>query len=81
MEARIFQSFARELKEIVKTGALKDLDWASARHNVLGEVGPALGAILGTGVAGALRKSELGGAALGYGVGSIPSLMMEKKHT
>ena len=44
--------------------------WEGAR----GEIGPAAGAVVGAGAAKAMGYNPLSGAALGYGMGSIPEL-------
>ena len=49
-------------------------NWHNARHAAIEEVGPAAGAVLGSTIASGYGASPLAGAALGYGVGSIPQL-------
>jgi hypothetical protein len=66
--------------ELVKSGALKDLDWNKAYEGFKGEVGPALGAIGGATLAGAAGKNPLSGAAMGYGVGAMPEMIWGKGH-
>lgn len=53
-------------------------DRKAALEALVGEAGPALGATLGAGVAGGLGKNPLSGAAMGYGVGSIPELLLHR---
>ena len=69
-------SFVQYASELIKTGALKDLDWGKAYHAAREEALPAIGAIGGAGLAAAMGKSTLGGAALGYGAGGIGSLAL-----
>lgn len=45
-----------------------------------GEAGPALGATLGAGIASMRGGNPLSGAALGYGVGSLPEMLMAGRH-
>lgn len=42
-----------------------------------GEIGPATGATLGAGLASMTGVNPLGGAALGYGVGSLPEMLIK----
>ena len=44
-----------------------------------GELGPAVGATLGAGLAGVYGKNPLSGAGLGYGIGSIPEMLLSRK--
>lgn len=65
--------------DMLKAAALKDMDWGKALHAAREEAGPAMGAVGGAALAGALGKSTLGGAALGYGAGSLPELVLGGK--
>jgi hypothetical protein len=67
------------MRELIKNGALRDLNLSGALHAAREEAGPALGAVGGAALAGALGKSTLGGAALGYGAGSLPELILGGK--
>jgi len=45
-------------------------------HGVGGEIGPAAGATLGAGIAKYYGGNPLSGAAMGYGVGSLPEMIL-----
>lgn len=57
-------------------------DVGKALHSGLAEAGPAIGATAGAALAGGLGKNPLSGAAMGYGAGSIPEMLLGngKKH-
>jgi hypothetical protein len=59
--------------QIPKAAEAKGTFWQGAQ----GEVGPAAGATLGAGIAKMTGHDPLGGAALGYGVGSLPMMVIE----
>lgn len=69
-----------ELREILGVGGKYAFDRAAALEALKSEAGPALGAIGGAGLAAGLGKSPLSGAALGYGAGSLPEILLGKKH-
>ena len=75
MNSLIESAFLDELEKISNASAAPSTGWKGFRHGALGEVGPALGATLGAGLAGAKGANPLSGAALGYGVGSLPEIL------
>ncbi len=76
LSPRVISAFAKEAADLLKQGAL---DLPKGLHAAMEEAGPAIGAVLGAGAAGAVGKSPLGGAALGYGAGSLPELLLGGK--
>ena len=65
------EKISEEHIEIPRTRAEK---WKGFKGGVRGEAGPAAGAVLGAGLAGATGINPLAGAAAGYGVGAIPEI-------
>lgn len=59
-----------ELQKLSAAGALGNF-WEGAKH----ELGPALGAVTGAGVAKATGFDPLAGAAAGYGLGATPDII------
>lgn len=70
-------AFGNELGKLAASEALKNF-WGAAKH----EVGPAIGAVTGAGLAGAVGIDPLAGAAAGYGLGAshdIVKALREKR--
>lgn len=70
-------AFRDELAKIASSEPTKlKKFWDAAKH----EVGPAIGATAGAGLAAAYDKNPLAGAAIGYGAGAMPDLIFGKGH-
>lgn len=70
-------AFRDELQKLAASEALKNF-WGAAKH----EIGPAIGAVTGAGLAGAAGIDPLAGAAAGYGLGAshdIVKALREKR--
>lgn len=68
-----------KIASAVRAKFASSFDRKAALEALIGEVGPAAGATIGATLAGGLGKSPLSGAAMGYGVGSIPELLLHRK--
>jgi len=66
------ESMSDELQKVAVGPAMKKFLEGAA-----GEDGPALGATLGAGIAGMRGGNPLSGAAMGYGVGSLPEMLVK----
>ena len=69
------RAFWDELEKIAQEG-VGPTGMKGFLHGVGGEIGPAAGATLGAGLAKAYGANPLSGAALGYGVGSLPEMII-----
>ena len=67
-------AFSNELSKLAGGGALSEF-WHGAKH----EIGPALGAVTGAGVAKMTGMDPLAGAAAGYGLGAAPDIVRAVK--
>jgi hypothetical protein len=63
-------AFYDELSKLAAAGSLGQF-WQGAKH----EIGPALGAVTGAGLAKATGFDPLAGAAAGYGLGATPDII------
>lgn len=68
--ALAFEAMSNELQKVAVGPAM-----AKFLEGAKGEAGPALGATLGAGIASMRGGNPLSGAALGYGVGSLPEML------
>jgi hypothetical protein len=68
-----------KLDGLLRMTTLLGFDKKKALEALLAEGGPALGATLGAGAMGGMGKNPLTGAALGYGMGSIPEMILSRK--
>lgn len=75
MDAVTLDAMADELKKLAMGPVMKKFI-----EGAKGEAGPALGATVGAGIASMRGGNPLSGAALGYGVGSLPEMLMTAKH-
>lgn len=81
MTLAIISAFKAELAKLAEApaGAFSSKPVGKTQKFMSGageELGPALGATLGAGIAKAQGYSPVAGSALGYGLGSIPNLAM-----
>lgn len=82
MDTTTIDSFFDELEKIasggeapthIPTGGKEK--WKAFKSGVRGEVGPAVGATVGAGLASMYGINPLAGAAAGYGAGALPDIV------
>jgi hypothetical protein len=74
MDSVTLDAMADELKKLAMGPVMKKFI-----EGAKGEAGPALGATIGAGLASATGGNPLSGAALGYGAGSLPEMILSHR--